>query len=277
MTHLIAMGFLTNRITVISQYLYERARYGTPEVVGPVGKEVLFILDGVGRFQIAPLMVRKILREQGNSLATVLYDWQFGLMGEVWTDLMWLRRNQVMAAKLARKLLAFRRTYPDTTIHVLAFSGGCGIAVFACEKLRGRQIVETLVLACPALSPEYNLAPALSAVRRCYALISRHDRWILGAGTRVFGTTDRRFSAAAGCVGFKQPVRLSDDQADLYARLQQLHWSPALTALGHHSGHTGWVSAGFLKRHLLPLLCGSPLVDEYEAVACVGDQDEPAA
>ena len=258
------MGFLTNRITVISQYLAERARYGTPELSGTVGSEVLFVLDGVGRFQIAPLMVRRVLRAKAHPMATVLYDWQFGLIGEIWTDLMWHRRNRTMAARLARKLLAFRRAHPDTTIHALAFSGGAGVALFACEQLQGHPLIETLVLACPAVSPEYNLASALGAVKRCYALVSRRDMFILGLGTRVFGTTDRRFSSAAGYLGFRRPGNLSAEEAAFYSRLREITWSPALRELGHHGGHTGWVSERFLSHHLLPMLHGEPLLPTRE-------------
>ncbi len=258
------MRFLTNRVRVIGRYLNERARYGTPELVGTVGSEALFVLDGVGRFQIGPLNVRRILREKSDPMATILVDWQFGLIGEIWTDLMWHRRNRLVGAKLARKLLAFRRTHPHTTIHMLAFSGGAGVSLFACEILRGRPLIDTLVLACPAMSPEYNLAPALRAVKRCYALVSRQDYYILGLGTRIFGTTDRRFTPAAGCIGFRRPADLPPEDVSLYARLREITWSPALKQLDHHGGHIGWVTLRFLSRHLLPLLHGDPLLPANE-------------
>jgi hypothetical protein len=242
----------------------ERVRHGAPELVGTIGDEVLFILDGVGGFQWGPLMVRRALRLEREALATVLHRWQYGLPGEIWTDLMWLRRNRVMGAKLARRLLAFRRTYPDTRIHLLGYSGGAGIAVFACEALRARRIIETLMLPCPALSSSYNLGPALRATIRCYALISRKDRGILGLGTRVFGTTDRRFEAAAGMTGFRIPAEASAEDRAAYDRLREIHWSPALKALGHHGGHTGWLSVPLLRKHLLPILRGHPLLPTTE-------------
>ncbi|MFQ5589963.1 MAG: hypothetical protein ACE5HE_02260 [Phycisphaerae bacterium] len=262
------MGFITCRAAVIGLYLIERARFGTPELVGAVERDVLFVLDGVGRFQVAPLTVRRIIRKKGIPMASVLYDWQFGITGEIWTDLMWRRRNRLMAAKLARRLLAFRRAYPHATIHVLAFSGGAGIALFACEQLRGRHVVETMVLACPAVSPDYDLTAALRCVTRCYALVSPRDRFILGLGTRIFGTTDRRFTASAGYVGFRRPRRLSPEAAALYARMRQIAWTPALRDLGHHGGHTGWVSERFLARHLFPMLRGAPLLATSEVPSC---------
>ena len=80
------MGFLATRVAVVSTCLAERIRYGTPELVGPVDDEVLFILDGVGGFQLGPLMVRRALRLERHALGTVLYHWQFGLPGEARTQ-----------------------------------------------------------------------------------------------------------------------------------------------------------------------------------------------
>ena len=254
------MGFLTTRISAVSTYLVERVRRGVPMCLGSPDREVLVILDGVGGFQFAPLLVRRALREEGSSLATIVFAWQCCLPGEIWTDLCWYRRNRVMGVHLARKLLALRRAHPGTIIHLLAFSGGAGIAVFACEALAGRKIIESLVLPCPALSPDYNLGPALAAVERCYALVSSGDKWILGLGTRIFGTTDRRFVDAAGRVGFRPVARLSGPHRRAYERLLEIHWTPSLEQEGHRGGHTAWAAVSFLRQHLLPILRGQPLL-----------------
>ncbi len=261
------MGFLTTRISVVSTYLVERVRNGVPQCVGSPDREVLVMLDGVGGFQFAPLLVRRALREEGSSLATILFDWQFGLPGEIWSDLCWHRRNRFMGRQLARKLLTLRRAHPGTTIHVVAFSGGAGIAVFACEALAGRKIIDTLVLPCPALSPDYNLGPALGAVERCYALVSSRDKWILGLGTRIFGTTDRRFVDSAGRVGFRPPAELSDPDRRAYERLHEIHWTPSFKQEGHQGGHTAWAAVGFLRKHLLPILRGEPLLPAHKVIA----------
>jgi pimeloyl-ACP methyl ester carboxylesterase len=252
------MKSVVNSLNMLATCISERAHHGLSEVVGPVDREALFILDGVGAFQAAPLMVRKALRDAGSDMGTILVRWQTGPPGQIWTDLMWLRRNQLMGGKLARRLLAFRRAQPDATIHILAFSGGAGIALFACEKLRGRPLVETLILACPAVSPGYNLGPAMRSIKRCYGLISRRDWLILGLGTGVFGTTDRSFSRAAGLRGFRLPGDASDADLQAYERIRQIHWSPVLKAEGHFGGHVGWGSVPFLYRHLPDMLRGTP-------------------
>lgn len=258
------MGVLADRIKIVSAYVEELVRRGTPECVGPVGREVLFLLDGVGGLQAGPLLARRALRLEGHLCGTILYSWQYGVPGEIWTDLMWLRRNRVVAAKLTRKLLGFRRSNPETRINMLAFSGGAGIAVFACEQLDGRPLIDTLILAGPALAPDYNLGRALRAVKRCYALVSHRDTWILGVGTRLFGTIDRFHGDAAGQVGFKIPAGLSPEDSQAYGRLREIPWLPALGGLGHHGGHTSWASVAFLRRHLPTMLEGSPALPVHE-------------
>lgn len=258
------MGVLFDRLGVLANYGAELVRHGAPESTGPLHREVIFLVDGVGGFQAMALLVRRVLRDNGDQTGTILFKWQFGLPGEIWTDLCWLRRNQWMGRRLARRILAFRREHPDTVIHMMAFSGGTGIAVFACEQLAGRGAIETLILPCPALSSTYDLAPALRSVRRCYALVSSRDRFILGLGTRVFGTTDRKFAAAAGCRGFRIPRDPTDEQLRLYGRMREIRWTPALKLDGHYGGHSSWAGVTFLKRHLRGLLVGEPELDTHQ-------------
>lgn len=252
------MQFVRTRASAIAAYLDELIRHGMPEQVGNPEQEVLFILDGVGGMQFVPLLVRRALRQEGIALATVFDHWQYGLRGEIWTDLMWHRRNRVVAARFARLIWRYRKQFPQSHIHLLACSGGAGIAAFALEELPERTRLETLILACPGLSPSYNLAPALRKVQRCYALVSREDKAILGVGTRLFGTTDRRHATAAGCAGFRIPAGLDAGDRAVYDRLREIHWTPELAQLGHYGGHTGWAANPFLRKHLMPMIRGEP-------------------
>ena len=253
------MGFLANRASAVAQYVSEVSRYGLPEVTGPLDREVVFVVCGVGRTHHMAAALRRALRRAGTTdVGTVLYKWQFGLPGEIWTDLMWLRRNRVMGARLARRITAFHRAHRGARIHVLGHSGGAGVAVFALESLRGRPLVETLVLSAPALKPSYNLAPALRTVRRAYGFVSPRDRFLLGIGTRIFGTTDRAFTTAAGCQGFRVPPKLTSEDEMLYSRFREIRWSPSFKKDGHHGGHTGWCDTAWLAKHVLLILRGDP-------------------
>ena len=155
-----------------------------------------------------------------------------------------------MAAKLARRLRAYYRAHLGVRIHIFAYSGGAAIAVFACEGLK-RRMIENLFLAAPALSPGYNLAPALAATSRCIALISDRDRIILDRGTRLFGTVDRQRTVAAGAVGFDIPSGLSEEERHLYGRLEQIRWKPEFLKLGVSGGHSSWLSIPFLQEYIV--------------------------
>jgi alpha-beta hydrolase superfamily lysophospholipase len=259
------MGTWMDRAAALRGYFAERRRHGLPEVLGPLDGDVIFILDGVGGFQLAVLMVRRALRQLDAPIGTILVRWQVRPAGQVLADLMWLTRNRRKAVELAEQIRRFHDRHPAAAIHLLAYSGGAGVAVFAAEALAGQPLIETLIVACPAISPQYNLAPALRAVRRAYALVSDRDRVILGAGTYVFGTTDRVHAAAAGCRGFRRPADLSSEEVALYDRFREIRWTCDLARLGHHGGHTGWGSVPFLREHLLPLLRGQPQLPVHPA------------
>jgi len=223
-------------------------------------QEFLVIVDGVGGFQFAPVLIRRMLRQTNATIGTVYFPWQFGLMGEIFTDLMWLRRNHAMGAKLAEKLKRLRNEFPHAKIHLVAYSGGVGISIFALELLVELGIIDSLIMACPALSPSYNLAPALRNVNRAFALISIADYGILGVGTTILGTTDRKHCASAGLRGFRIPNQASTDDIAEYAKLKEIRWSKSQRALGHSGGHTGWASGQWLAKHLLPIVAGKPLL-----------------
>jgi pimeloyl-ACP methyl ester carboxylesterase len=241
-----------NHVVAISRLWRQRKRH--PLEVGPVEREVVFLLDGVGGYQSTVVRVRQVLRELGDPIGSVIFDWQTACTGEIFSDLTWLRRNRVMGARLARRIRAFQRSYPGTPVHIFALSGGAGIAAFACAYLRPEERIETLLLGCPALSPTYDLSPALRGVHRAYALVSRRDSFFLGLGTRLFGTTDRVRTDAAGRVGFLEPG--GEAAATYDGRLRQLHWEPSLAALGHHGGHLDWLQPTFLRAYLMPMLRG---------------------
>ena len=97
-------------------------------------------------------------------------------------------------------------------------SGGTGLVVRALEGLP-EDSVEAAVLLSPALSPGYDLSRALRAVRREMVVFwSPLDLFVLGLGTRIFGTVDRVNSVSAGLVGFRPPVGPDEAGAGAYAQ-----------------------------------------------------------
>ncbi|MCC7292788.1 MAG: alpha/beta hydrolase [Phycisphaerales bacterium] len=242
------MGFFFNRITVLSNWVDELLRHGRPEEADGDAPATLVMLDGVGGWFFGPLMMRRALRSLGTPMHTVLFDWHSRPRGNMLADLMGLKRNRLAACRLARKINALHRATPQRRIHVAAYSGGCGIAVFALEKLKRSGLVDTVILLAPALSPGYDLAPALRNVRRCVVGVSRRDCFLLGAGTRLFGTIDRVHTSSAGRVGFRPGKGTTPEQTALHAKLESLVWTPEWKSRNHHGGHTAWIHPVFLAR-----------------------------
>lgn len=161
-------------------------------------------------------------------------------------------RNRREAAEVARILERARRESPRRPIYVTAHSGGVGVLVWALELLPEGVEVEQAVFLAPALSPGYDLSPALRRVKgRAYVLNSPHDP-VLGAMTRVFGTIDRVKSDSAGLNGFVRPEAAAFPEQ--YRKLVPMPWRTEWTDLGHPGDHIGPLATPFSRAILAPLL-----------------------
>ncbi len=152
-------------------------------------------------------------------------------------NLIHLRENLRRARGIARVLAEYRAGHPDAPLVVVGYSGGGGLAVLALEALPADVQVDRAILAGAAVAPRRDLAPAMAHVREVLInFYSREDWFILGTGTRLFGTIDRVMTEAAGHVGFL------DDRGELLVRdrLVQHAWMPAWRQFGHFGGHWGW-------------------------------------
>jgi pimeloyl-ACP methyl ester carboxylesterase len=166
-------------------------------------------------------------------------------------------RNHREAQRIADQIDA--RLHADPVGHVIltAVSGGTGIAVWALERLPNDVAVDNVILVAPAFSPDYDLTRALRHVRgKMYAFTSAGDIVMLGAGTRIFGTIDRKKTAAAGLVGLHPPPQADAVQ---YAKLVEKRYTLAWLRFGNFGDHTGPMSVCFARDYLAPMLAGRPM------------------
>lgn len=191
------------------------------------------------------------LKDGGFDAEMRLYDWTehrwfFGALQNE-------PANRRQAAKVAEMIETQRRAEPGRAIYLTCESGGCGIAVWALEQLPDGVQVDGVILLSPAVSPEYDLTVALKHVRRSmFVYHSKLDWLVLGAGTAVFGTIDRRKTQAAGRVGFVQPANA--DRIE-YAKLRQVPYNGGwFMEYGNAGGHIGAVMPRFASGELAPLL-----------------------
>jgi pimeloyl-ACP methyl ester carboxylesterase len=217
---------------------------------------LVLVLPGIEGRSVWNQSIALGLDEGGVTSAIEIHDWTTGVPGEFMVNLTDLERNRREAAKLAKRMLAYRDRHPGAPVHLIGHSGGGGIAVLALEALPpGRQIDMAILLA-PALSVDYDLTTALRRTR--YGICnfySTRDVSFLKVGTSLFGPVDRSFGVSAGASGFQPPDGLEKAGRDLYARrLRQMRWSPRMRAAGASGTHLGWASREFAREYLAPLV-----------------------
>ncbi|MDQ3440507.1 MAG: hypothetical protein M3478_09180, partial [Planctomycetota bacterium] len=193
----------------------------------------------------------RALNAGGFDAETGIYDWtgsRFAIAALTQRE-----RNVQEAEKVARILTKKYRAAPERPLYLSCESGGAGVAIWALERLPDDVHVEAVVLVSPALSTEYDLNVALRHVRgRMLVFPSKSDALILGIGTAVFGTMDRRHKKSAGLDGFTRPPGADADQ---YAKLEQYPYrGKMLFTYGNGGGHAWAMYPHFASAWLAPRL-----------------------
>jgi hypothetical protein len=181
-----------------------------------------------------------------------IYDWTNGRVpGFVLAS---RERNRQEARKVAALITAKHRAQPHRPIYLTCESGGAGIALWALEELPDDVQVEATVFFAAAVSPGYDISPALRRVRsRMIVLPSKRDALVLGVGTSLFGTMDRRHGNSAGLVGFKAPD--APKFPEEYAKVEQVPYqSKWRSQYGNDGTHWSAMSPRFVSAWLAPRL-----------------------
>lgn len=220
----------------------------------PGGRGLLTMLPGIeGRCYQARGTVAG-LRDAGERRTIEIVEWGTRPFGSM-QNLVDLSGNIVEAERIGEQLAAWQGEHPGEPMTLLGFSGGAGVAVLAAERLPAGVTLDRLILIGAALSPKYDLS---AAARRCAGGIvnfySRVDVIILGAGTFIFGTIDRAYTPAAGCVGFCN----GDDSLRCEPWLQQIGWRRDWRALGHYGGHLAWFARDWARDVLAEKIASDP-------------------
>jgi hypothetical protein len=221
----------------------------SPQPIAEGHRGHVLILPGIGGELPSQHRLKRMIDDEVKCVMAQVWDWTDLGFSTPLGDLVDLGRNRRRAQDLADELLRWRCQNVDSLLYLVATSGGAGIVLFACEALPEDFQIERVVFISPALSPGVDLSPVLLRSRKgLFNYYSGRDVVILGAGTWLFGTTDRRHGASAGLVGFEEPV-----DAALAGKLEQLPWDRSMIRLGNLGGHTGGFATGFVRKHLLPL------------------------
>lgn len=216
----------------------------------PVG--VVFVADGAGDFQITSRELADVVAETGAPLLVETVPWSHGY-GRVLADHVDYAHAREEGARLAARIAAYRCAGGQSDVYLLGYSAGATVALAAAEHLPPNGAARVVLLA-PSVAADYDLRPALRGARDGIDVFTSARDWAyLGVGTGLWGTSDRRWTAAAGRVGFAPRVETPLD-ATLYDRLRLHPWDPQVAWTGHRGGHAGSHRPDFLRAYVLPLL-----------------------
>ena len=216
-------------------------------------KGVVYLLDGVGGFGFAPKVMESVLTEAGvpHELRSFYWSHGFGHWHEDLTDDENIRRK---ASELADSIMDFRVKADGRPVYVVAKSGGTAVALAALAQLPPDS-VERVVLLSSAVSPDYDLVPALRSIRtELVSFWSPKDKVVLGLGTSLFGTADGVKGDSAGLVGFRVPERASVAELLQYRKLRQVEWDQSMRKTYNFGTHIGTSMPLFVRDYVAPLV-----------------------
>jgi pimeloyl-ACP methyl ester carboxylesterase len=229
-------------------------REGTMPAAESRDKGVVYLIDGVGGFGLAPKVMETALAEAGVAHELRNFYWSHGF-GRWYVDLTDDENLRRKASELADSIME-HRTRSGRPVYIIAKSGGTAIALTALAQLPAES-VERVVLLSSAVSPNYDLVPALRAVRiDVVSFWSPKDKFILGFGTSMFGTADGVMGESAGLIGFRMPELNCDADRALYRKLRQIEWDESMRKTYNYGTHIGTSMPLFVRQYVAPLVGG---------------------
>ena len=224
---------------------------------------VVFVVGGIGGLEVFGLNARWVLPASGVAHEVRDFEWTHGSLRFL-RDLQDTRHLLARAAELARQVNEIKEKDPRRPIFLVGHSAGAGLVLAAAEILPPATL-ERIILLSPAVSPTFDLRPALRATRgEIVSFCSAHDRIVLDLGTTLFGTVDRSYGPSAGQAGFRAPADLDDAGRKLYRRVVQVPWRWENLLEGRGCGHTSTTAPLFLHRYVAPWLRGEASVAEAD-------------
>jgi pimeloyl-ACP methyl ester carboxylesterase len=184
---------------------------------------VVFIVGGVGGVDPVQTWAQVALPLADVPHEVRVFDWQHGKF-RVLRDLQDTRRLAQKGAELAEAVRAIKKDDPHCPVFLVGHSAGAAVVLAAAAELPPETLYRIILLS-PAVSPAYDLRPALRATRgEVVVFHSPLDLFVLCWGTSTFGTTDRYYVPAAGMAGFQPPDDLDEEGKKLYERVVQSRW-----------------------------------------------------
>jgi pimeloyl-ACP methyl ester carboxylesterase len=214
---------------------------------------VVYVVGGIGGFDPLGLSAKWTFPRAGVPHEIRDFQWTHGRCRPL-RDLQDSRYFEERATELAALVRDQAAREPSRPIFLVGHSAGAGLVLRATELLPPLS-VERVILLSPAVSPHYDLRPALKNARgEIVSFNSTYDRFILDLGTSLFGTVDRYYEPAAGLDGFRPPTDLSEADRELYRRLVQVPYRAQNLLEFQGGSHHGTTMPVFLAKQVVPWL-----------------------
>lgn len=218
--------------------------------------DVVFVADGSGDYRTTSRALCEAVSACGAPLRVETFVWSHGY-GRMLVDQVDHCNHLEQGRRLAALVAAEKQNCPERGVYLVGHSSGTAVVLAAAEDSPPGSI-ERVVLLAPAVAHDYDLRPALRSVRQSIdVFISSRDVGALLIGTGIVGTADRRFSAAAGRIGFTPILTCPGDEL-LYAKLRIHPWDRCVVWSGNRGNHYGALEPGFVRAYVLPLLQRTP-------------------
>lgn len=240
--------WMTFTVTPLGWFCYGRlVRRMEPE---RLDQGLVLILTGIEGRSFLNVGMLAGLVDGGVRSALEIVDWTTGNKLLFLWHLRGSRRNQVMAAQLAGRIVEYQDQYPGRPVWIVGHSGGGGMALLTARAMPAGRVVTGIIMLAAAVSPQIELQAALDHIETSlWNYYSWFDAFFLRFGTTLLGTIDGRHGSSAGAVGLQGPEA---DAAMDAGRLIQVRWNWRMVAQFNLGEHFGCTHRVFVEEEIAP-------------------------
>jgi pimeloyl-ACP methyl ester carboxylesterase len=232
-------------ISALSLFL---AGCATP-VIAPDRPNTVIIVPGIGGDGEVYAKVVRSLHDHGSDDCLRVYDW-----GSSWflvlrsigsSDL-----HDHAEHRLAERIIQWRSDHPGSRIALIGHSAGAGVVLGALPRLPAGMSVAPVILLAPAVSPDFDLRPALQHANVIHVFYSHRDDFWQGIAPDIFGNYDGVHRNGAGRKGFTLTLLDPSEKVRVVQHAYQDDWA----TLGNQGGHFDWMAEPFVGTILKPII-----------------------